>query len=422
MLELGLQRISRLVAATELPWRAIHVAGTNGKGSVCAYASSMLQASGIRCGRFTSPHLLDRWDCITINNRVISKHLFHEIEDEIKCKDRRLGLEATEFELLTATAFRAFSREQVEVGVVEVGLGGRLDATNVLHKPLATVITRIGMDHESLLGDTIEKIAVEKAGIMKAGVPCFADAANEPAVRQVLRQQAELHAAMSLDFVDVDGNGQQALRKHLPLEAVARPQLTGIALASEAVKATLAQLGRGYNLEKMAESVRKTCWPGRLQWLDLSDLIPRKAGILLDGAHNPQAAKVLAEHVNSTLRRPHDGSASAVTWILAASQGKKVTETFGELVQDYDKVITVEFGPVDGMPWVQPTDRDVLCTQVREIAAQRRLRDVQVASTPDLESALRLASRLADEGPLVVAGSLYLAADLLRFVRAKKGT
>src|SRR3954452_20560198 len=126
MIELGLSRISRLVQQSAFTWKAIHVAGTNGKGSITSYVSGLLTAAGIRCGQFTSPHLIDRWDCITINEQVVRESLFKRIENQVRQRDRRLGVEASEFELLTATAFEIFNHEQVEIGVVEVGMGGRL--------------------------------------------------------------------------------------------------------------------------------------------------------------------------------------------------------------------------------------------------------------------------------------------------------
>src|SRR6187402_3404456 len=128
MIELGLARISRLLSFTPQPWKAIHVAGTNGKGTICAYLSAMLHASGVRCGRFTSPHLIDRWDCITINEQTVRESVFREAEDLVLERNRKLDIAATQFELLTASAFEVFAKEKVEMGVVEVGLGGKLDA------------------------------------------------------------------------------------------------------------------------------------------------------------------------------------------------------------------------------------------------------------------------------------------------------
>lgn len=187
MIELGISRIARLLQQTPLSWKAIHVAGTNGKGSISAYLSRLLAAGGIRCGRFTSPHLVDRWDCITIDEKVVQESLFRQIEASVKLRDQDLGIGASEFELLTATAFEIFNHERVEVGVVEVGMGGRRDATNVLDNVLVSVISKIGLDHQALLGDSIEQIAREKAGILKPDVPCVIDGTNSVEVLKTIQ-------------------------------------------------------------------------------------------------------------------------------------------------------------------------------------------------------------------------------------------
>ncbi|EFQ98842.1 folylpolyglutamate synthase [Nannizzia gypsea CBS 118893] len=205
MIELGLARISRLVPASSLAWKAIHIAGTNGKGSIAGYLSSLLTAGGLRCGSFTSPHLVDRWDCITINERAVQESLFRHVEEQVKQRDASLGVGATEFELLTATAFEIFRQEQVDVGVVEVGMGGRLDSTNILpsESVLVSVIANIGLDHQAILGSTLAEIAAEKAGIMKPGVPCVVDGTNEEQVKGVMREHAS-RANTTVTFVEPD--------------------------------------------------------------------------------------------------------------------------------------------------------------------------------------------------------------------------
>ena len=142
MIELGLARISTLLRHTPQPWKAIHVAGTNGKGSICAYLSAMLNASGVRCGRFTSPHLIDRWDCITINDETVRESIFKDAESLVLGRNSTEKIGASEFELLTATAFEVFAKEKIEMGVIEVGLGGRLDATNAMENKAVTIISR----------------------------------------------------------------------------------------------------------------------------------------------------------------------------------------------------------------------------------------------------------------------------------------
>ncbi|KAK5256123.1 folylpolyglutamate synthase, partial [Exophiala xenobiotica] len=197
MIKLGLQRISALLNPlfttypNTLPWKAIHIAGTNGKGSIASLISTFLSNSGYSVGRFTSPHLIDRWDCITLNQRVVERERFLAAEAKVRQRSESDNVGASEFELLTATAFELFTDAKVDVAVVECGLGGRLDATNVLRQGdvLVSVLAKVGLDHTEFLGDTVEKVAREKTGIFKAGVPVVVDGSNTPEVLDVVRER-----------------------------------------------------------------------------------------------------------------------------------------------------------------------------------------------------------------------------------------
>ncbi|TVY71311.1 putative dihydrofolate synthetase [Lachnellula suecica] len=403
MIELGLARISRLVRQTPQPWRAIHVAGTNGKGSICAYLSAMLHASGVRCGRFTSPHLIDRWDCITINEQVVKESVFCEAEDLIIKRNEAEGIGASEFELLTATAFEVFAREKIEMGVVEVGLGGRLDATNVLQNKAVTIITKMGLDHQSFLGNTIEEIARQKAGIMRAGVPCVLDKSNPPEVRKVVEAYAkEIGTEVILSSTDssfLDELSQDNFEPH---------QWQNLACAYTAFH--LAYTKSESPLHRLSPAVQNINWPGRLQITDIKSLTGRQEPVLLDGAHNTQSAEALGSYVDSKLRK----QGGRVTWVLAASQGKELEGILKHLVHPDDIVAAVLFGPVDGMPWVQPMSAE----NILAAASASGLNTTQLHDAgADLPDALRWAATAADGGPIVIAGSLYLVSDVLRFVR-----
>ena len=427
MLQLGLSRIGRLLGHTPFSWRAIHVAGTNGKGSVCAYASSMLGTVGVPCGRFTSPHLLDRWDCITINERTVEKHVFYEAEQRVKERDSRERVGASKFELLTATAFEIFEQEKVEIGVVEVGMGGRLDATNVLKDVLVSVITKIGKDHEQYLGKTVTDIAYQKAGILKPGVASFVDSTNSPMVLQVLRAYAEeIHAGPLVTVPEP--KHEIELWNYIDKEDYLLHQQVNITLAYKAVTFALTnsinsltsklldrrkQVGElgSFNLA-CADAVSDTHWPGRHQWQSIRVITGRLEEIFIDGAHNTQSAKVLGSSVDTLLRL----AGQPVTWVLAVSEGKDLQSMILALIRPYDNVITVEFGPVDGMPWVQPTKAEELLGKIRSW--------VKVGSSEsalsDVRRALQLATDLSNGGPLVVAGSLYLVSDVLRLLRTEE--
>lgn len=477
MIELGLQRITRLLARTPLPWRAIHVAGTNGKGSVCVYVSGMLDAYNkssyrnrrqlppIKHARFTSPHLIDRWDCISINQKTVPSTLFHEVESRVLARNKAEKIDASEFEILTATAFEIFTQEQVDIGVIEVGMGGRLDATNVLGQslerlpysldivravPLVTAITNIGLDHQAFLGNTLGEIAREKAGILKQGVPAVFAQSNEPEVLDVLNAVAmdvgakatslagfclpssnnlEAEMARVLSSPRTEGldlaTGVQPTAEALP--AHTRQNTT---LAFQSVWLALQQLERvpsdcttlsEQDQEPVIELVRSllavpssTSFPGRLQTLDIAPLTGRQEPILLDGAHNAQSATVLAEAVLK-LRRASSSEGAAlqpITWVLAASDTKDIASILALLMRPGDGAAAVEFGPVDGMPWVRAMDGEKVLEAARRVI-NGNMKVIGIYGR-DVVGGLRAACDAADGGPLVVAGSLYLVGSVLK--------
>lgn len=413
MIEPGLARISRLLQNTILPWRAIHVAGTNGKGSVCAYTSAMLTAGKVRCGRFTSPHLIDRWDCITIDEKTVDENVFREVEASVQARDKREDIRASEFELLTAAAFEIFAREKVEIGVVEVGLGGRHDATNILRHPLVTVITKIGKDHETFLGNSLEEIADQKAGIMKEGVPCVVDGTNISQVLRVFGENARKIDAGPIYCVSDDVNDSNSwIWNKLPRERFEAHQQINISLAIHAVKLALERTCSPLEILPLLEAIPETLWPGRLQFISIKDVTDRERHILLDGAHNAQSAEVLGSYVDAKLR----GNGATVTWVLALSKGKNLPELLSRLVRSGDTIVASSFGPVDGMPWVQPVD-------VEEIVVAAGALDipVQAHAATDTKHALCRATQISNNGPLVVAGSLYQVSDVFRLLRSYRG-
>jgi len=403
MIDLGLARIGRLIRHTPQPWKAIHVAGTNGKGTICAYLSAMLHASGVRCGRFTSPHLIDRWDCVTINEQTVRESQFLDAEDAVKHRDKAEGIGASEFELLTATAFEIFARERIEMGVIEVGLGGKLDATNILANKAVTVISKIGLDHQSFLGNTIEAIAYQKAGIMRPGIPCVLDKSNPPSVRKVIEDYAK---EIGTDVVL--SSNESAFLDELAEEDLEPYQWENLACAYTAFH--LAYTKPNSPLHRLQPAIQNLRWPGRLQVTDIRSITGRRETILLDGAHNAQSAEALGAYVSRKLR----STFSRVTWVFAASGGKELEGLLKPLLRPGDCISAVEFGPVDGMPWVKATDPQEILDAAVAIGLEQSL---QHNAGSDLSAALRWATETAAGGPLVVAGSLYLVSDVLRLLR-----
>lgn len=402
MIDLGLARVSRLVQQTPQTWKAIHVAGTNGKGSICAYISAMLSASGLSYARFTSPHLIDHWDCIAVNGKPVSEAVFRDAENAIKQRDEEGRIGATEFELLTATAFEIFHRQKVEYGVVEVGLGGKLDATNVLKQKAVTVIAKIGLDHQSFLGNTIEEITLQKAGIMRPGVPCVVDGSNQPSVLRVVEEHAREVGA------EVQYPSTTTVADALVSEQFEPHQIQNLACAHMAFRLACPEHDRP--LPHFLSSIKQMQWPGRLQRLDIQKITSRQREVLLDGAHNPQSAEVLGHYVERHLRVGD----KPVTWVLAATQGKDMDGIFSLLLKPGDQIVAVRFGPVDGMPWVKAADP----TDLLQLAVRYGIKDAVTHNAgDDVKEALTWASQAAGDGPLVIAGSLYLVSSVLRLLR-----
>ncbi|KAK4940649.1 folylpolyglutamate synthase [Elasticomyces elasticus] len=424
MITLGLQRITHLLQPlftshpNGLPWKAIHIAGTN----------------GYRVGRFTSPHLIDRWDSITLNQRVVERERFLEVENRVKRRSQGPDGAASEFEILTATAFELFTDEGVDIAVVECGLGGRLDATNVLRREdvLVSVLAKVGLDHVDFLGSTIEQIAREKVGIFK-GVPVVVDQSNEASVLDVVREKIRelggwgmlfhLRSEEVKDLLEIEGVKELRLAKHQYQNLVtaytaylaAEEELLLREIVEEGADEWEARIAKvAQNLPELVIAA-KASLRGRLEWLVLpAELVPsgmtRTVPVLLDGAHNVQSAQALASYVDSHLRQDQ----KPVTWVLAMKNDKDIRSILFDLLNPFDRVVTCEFGPVDGMPWVKSMDSARLAEIVREVIRDR----VEVAEGGSVGTALRRAVEIAgQEGSICVAGSLYLVGDVLRLVR-----
>ena len=370
----SLDPIRRLCAALRHPERGlkfIHVAGTNGKGSVAAMCAAVAQEAGIRTGLYTSPHLHRyherfRLDGAEINDAELAAHL-----DRVMA----VGGEATFFEISTALALSWFAARGAGLVVWETGIGGRLDATNVVI-PLVSVITSIGLDHTQYLGDTLPRIAREKAGIIKPGVPVVTlDHPTEVAavIAAVAKERgAPFYVA-----------GEKDLGAFEPPLAGAH-QRTNTALAVAALRRAVPALGEG----TICAGLQKTRWPARCQLVDRGGGLPP---ILVDGAHNPPGAEVLAAEV----RRRWPGG--AVTLVFGALSDKRVADMAKILGSGMAAVL---LAPV-------PSERAATADELRAAAPVGRL-------MTSLAEALAEADRLGQ--PIVVAGSLFLAGEALRLL------
>jgi len=289
-----LERITRLLEALGNPHRAgrfVHVAGTNGKGSTCAMVEAGLRATGLRTGLYTSPHLAEPTERIRLAGREITPHQFAQAFTEIHETAQRmlnagdLDLHPTYFESVTAMAFLLFARERVDTVVLEVGLGGRLDATNVV-TPALSVITPIDLDHQVFLGDTLAKIAAEKAGILKPAVPAVF-AAQPPEAESVLRAHARGPYTLSRDWaitaLDLHARGSRFRLRDLEISC----PLAGEHQVENARTAAIAL----HQLGVSPAGIARTRWPGRLE------RVWERPEIILDGAHNPAGTRALVNYI-----------------------------------------------------------------------------------------------------------------------------
>lgn len=408
-IKLRLDRINNLLAKLGNPHQQfpiIHVAGTNGKGSVCAYTSSVLTEAGYRTGRYTSPHLIDWTERICINGCPISKEELSQLVDKINDLTKLDSDKSTIFEVITAAAWLYFAQQKVDIAVIEVGLGGRLDATNVIDKPLVSVITSIGKDHWQILGETFREIAGEKAGILKPGSPAVVGILPEEAIEVVKSRTEELKCPVvypqpSRDIGDgwAEYTNQQANPKSIkyPLVLQGQVQLVNSALAIAALEIVRKSGWDKITEEAIVNGMAKTKWPGRMQWTTWQD-----KKLLLDGAHNPPAAKILRNYIDS-LRNNQLNNQSQVNWVIGMLGNKDYREIFEELLRPSDSLYLL---PI-------PDEKSALPQELARLAKEVCPCLSFCGTFPDLPNALEAA--LANPDNLVVlCGSLYLVGHFLK--------
>jgi dihydrofolate synthase/folylpolyglutamate synthase len=406
---LGLERIQHLLERLGNPHHQvplIHVAGTNGKGSVCAYLSSVLTQAGYRVGRYTSPHLVDWTERICLNEQPIATEDLRSLLQETQAAIDPQQPSPTQFEVITAAAWLYFAQQQVDVAVVEVGLGGRLDATNVSDRPLVTVITSISREHWQRLGPTLADIAREKAGILKPGCPAVIGPLPAEAKAVVEQRIAELAcpAIWPEPAIEVEpgtaqyqsslpsNQAQSVLQYPLPLPG--QHQLANSALAIAALQ-ILQQQGWALSDEAIQQGMAQAKWPGRLQWMTWQE-----RSILIDGAHNPAAAQVLRQYVASlALEGP-------VTWVMGMLATKDHADIFEALLREGDRLY------LTAVPDHESADPADLATLAYTVMP--KLAACQTNST--VFEALSAASQLSpqESSLTVLCGSLYLIGHFLQ--------
>lgn len=407
----GLESMRTLLGEMGQPeraWPCLLVAGTNGKGSVCSYVAAALQASGLRTGLYTSPHLQRVHERIAVNGRPIAERALQTAVRAVRDAAQRLvergqlQSHPTGFEVLTAAACEHFRRARVDVAVLEVGLGGRRDATGVV-EPLASAIVTIDYDHQAWLGHTLASIAREKAGVLRPGrvtvlgpLPAVARRAIAGCARPLGARL--LTASTGARFSDRDGRldletprGSYPALRSLP----GRHQRDNLLVAVRLLEAA-ADAGLPVDLARLGEATRRTRWPGRLQ------AVPGRPRLLLDGAHNPAGARALAAHLAG--ERPY-------VLLFGAMQDKDVRALAAPLLARAQQVVLTR----PRLPRA--------ASPAQLLARARGLGGGPRHLEPSVARAVRLARRLAGpDGLVVAAGSLFLVGEVLGLLERQRAS
>lgn len=295
---LGLDRVKSVLDLLGNPQnnlKIIHVAGTNGKGSVCALLSKILTCAGFKIGLYTSPHILEYTERIKINNKDILPDIFADYIFEISELAKKNNIYLTEFELLTVCAYKYFSDKETDICVIETGLGGRLDATNAIDENIVSVITPVGLDHTDRLGDTIEKIAVEKGGIIKQHCPVVVSEKNNgyTVIKNIaMSKESEVVIPKENVQLEYDGVKNYALfhDKKYEFNLLGLWQGENLSLVLEVIS-YLKKLGYDISESSLKKALKDITWICRMQY-------EKKYNLLIDGTHNPQGASVLRESLD----------------------------------------------------------------------------------------------------------------------------
>jgi dihydrofolate synthase/folylpolyglutamate synthase len=414
-IDLSLDRLQHLLAALDHPEKKlppiIHVAGTNGKGSTIAFLRAILEAAGKRVHTYTSPHLVRfnerfRLGAPGEGKLVSDEELTAEMEE---CERVNAGASITVFEITTAAGLLLFARHPADVLLLEVGLGGRLDATNVIENPLATIITRVSIDHTDFLGDSLEKIAAEKAGILKRGVPAVIAAQSRDALAVIERQAAKVHAPLKVageDWTATEERGRLVYQDEAGLLDLPPPRLYGrhqyenAGLAIAALR-TIKQFA--IPAAAFDTGMAKADWPARLHRLGhgpLVDLAPAGSELWLDGGHNPDGGRAIAAAL-ADLEERVSRPLVLIVGMLANKDCEGFLSNFAGLAR---RTIAV---PVPG------AEKGLTAEAV---AGTARAIGLSATSRDSLSEALDAARKLDLDPPprILITGSLYLAGEVLR--------
>jgi len=406
-IELGLGRTLSLLKELGNPHLklppVIHIAGTNGKGSTVAFLKAIFEAAGYKTHTYTSPHLVRYNERIKILGTDISDEYLYEIIEECRIAAEKIGLNITFFEGTTVAAFLAFSKVPADIVILETGLGGRLDASNVIEKPLASIITSISLDHMDFLGSDVYQIAFEKAGIMKKNSPCIISKQYDEVYQALEQRAAEIGCetiTFEYDFLVekiADGFRYKSQQRVIDLPM---PKLIGDHQLINAGNAITAAINSGFNISdhNIAEGLQKVEWPARLQKLisgPIVDLLPSHSEIWVDGAHNEAGSYVLSSWLRENLTLP-------TYLIYGTTKGRDC------------KVFLQNFTGLTKRIMAVPIDAEPLSYSEEHIAKIALSLDFPTSCCSSIEEAIEEIVKLESHNfRILVCGSLYLAGDVL---------
>ncbi|MBD3413042.1 MAG: hypothetical protein GF421_01250 [Candidatus Aminicenantes bacterium] len=413
-IKFGLDNVRAVVEKLNNPHQdfpIIQVAGSNGKGSVCAMVTRILSLHQIKCGLFTSPHLVEAEERIRIGNELIPRDRFCRLLSLLKeviqqlIKEKTLKTPPTYFELMTLLALLYFRKEQVDMAVLEVGMGGRFDATTVVN-PDVTAITTISNEHQEYLGDSLSQIALEKAGIIKPGIPVVSGVENDEA-RKAIKQKAESLKAPFIEVFGKDSCFERTKTKNGYVLEYAfngetyrySPSLPGLHQGKNGATAIriadqISRAGRKLEKETIIKGLETTEWEGRLE------VVSRRPLIIMDGAHNMEGALALREYWSEFV-----GHLSVL--IFAVMRDKQIKELSGVLFPLAEQIILTRFpfrrsaSPEDVLAQSMAFKHKIICVSEPEQALQSALRSVE------------------EKGSILIAGSLYIVGAMKKYLKAR---
>ncbi len=403
----GLERITHLCEALGHPERSlkfIHVGGTNGKGSFCSMLDSVLRAAGYKVGLFTSPYIVEFNERMRVGGENIPNDTLCEIVELVQPIAEAMEDKPTEFEIITAVAFEYFRRERVDVVILEVGLGGRLDSTNIIRNPLLSVITGISLDHTAILGDTVEKIAFEKAGIIKDGAPVLYGGSDEAAY-EIIKETADERSSM---LYRIDYSALSVKSATLEGSVLDFGEWRDISLsllgmyqprnAASVLKAVDILKSRGMNIPETAvrSGLLSARWPARFE------LISQEPVVIYDGAHNPEGISGAV----ASIKRYFDEKVYILSGVL---KDKDYNFIARELAEVTERAFTI----------TPDNPRALSAADYAEILNELGVKAEAYSNIPDAVAAAYKAAR-EDCVPLICLGSLYTYGDVTRALKFKK--